>query len=147
MAIATQQIHSGILAEARYSGRKLSIIAETSEWFESQTGTGPDYANNLSVTLQIEAVVRSSEAEVLKADLYQSKDLHTWSLKNSFTFAIGAVGNFEDNYLYLGTIEKYFKVQFSIDDPDHGDIVGLPYPNFQLEFQGTCWVTVANIDT
>lgn len=152
MAVATKQVASGILGAAipaNYTGVAYMPISNSSDWFESFAAE-PDNATRVSVSISVEAVniAAPDGTEVLTLSLLESEDLRDWSFVTTMTLnpshATTTVGLYHATHDHSGSVKKYLRLQFHVDDPNKISTTNpLPQPATQIQFDGTCWVTVA----
>lgn len=153
MAIATKQVASGILAAAiptQYPGVGYMPVSNSSDWFES-FAAAPEGARLLSVAVSVEAVTFGGTPtgnEVLTAALLESNELRAWSFVATIALspspATTALGLYSGAHTFDESAKKYFRLQFHVDDPNRaGSSPMLPQPTTQIQFDGTCWTTVA----
>lgn len=153
MAIATKQVASGILGAAipaNYPGVGYMPISNSSDWFESFAAE-PENAKLLSVAVSVEAVTiggTPTGSEVLTLALLESMDLRDWSFLTTLTLTPSLQptipGLYSAAHNHGGSAKKYLRLQFHVDDPvQAGQSPTLPQPATQIQFDGTCWVTVA----
>lgn len=157
MAIATKQVASGILGAAipgNYPNVGYMPISNSSDWFESFAAE-PESAKLLSVAVSVEAVTIGGSPtgnETLTLALLESGDLKNWSFVTTLTLtptvtpppATTTLGLYSATHTFGGSNQKYFRLQFHVDDPSQaGGSQLLPQPATQIQFDGTCWVTVA----
>jgi hypothetical protein len=153
MAIATKQVASGILGAAipiNYPGVGYMPISNSSDWFESFVAE-PETATLLSVAVSVEAVTIGGTPtgnEILTLALLESGDLKDWAFVSTLTLtpapATMAPGLYYATHSFGSSNKKYFRLEFHVDDPSLvGTTQTLAQPAAQIQFDGTCWVTVA----
>lgn len=156
MTIQVKRVAAGILAASRLSGSGTLVrLSNSSDWFESRSGTSPDHANHFVLSLLVESTITTSGAtEELAVDLFDSDDPNARVAWNHVAALAGpptiihifGPGLYEIPYSYpaMPTAKPYFRLQFSIDDVNAGGSV-IPYPASGLNFTGTCWVSVVHV--
>lgn len=154
MAIATKKIAAGTLALAdvnSYPSAGFTPISNSSDWFESRLADG---ATRFTVSLIVNALTASAPtaSERLTIAVLESDDLVRWTLVTTLSLSPSPPtipGLYKAEHTYAGPPKKYFRLQFHIDDPSvTGFAQTMPWPDAAttIQYDGACWVTVANAD-